>query len=504
MKILIRNAWIWRGDATTTRYQPENVLVEGSRIVAVGHDIAPTENVREIDATGMLLMPGLVNAHFHSSVNHMKGRLPSLPLELFMLYESPALEVLRPSPREAYVRTMLGCMEMLRNGVTAVQDDAFFVPEPTVDVIDAIMQAYADSGLRARVALDQSDRPEIDKLPYIGSFLSPAQREALARPPSCDATRLIELYAHLIERWHGAEDGRLMAAISCSAPQRVTAGYATRLEHLSRQHDLPFYIHILETRTQRALGIERFEGRSLCAVADALGILSERTNVIHAIWVDDSDLDLIAARGAVVAHNPISNLRLGSGVMRFRALRNRGIPIALGTDEAIADDAVNMWSVAKTTGLIHNIGEIDYEDWPTALEVLDCLIAGGHRAMRSRPGAGRIQAGAPADLILLDLDTLAFTPLNDLHRQLVYCENGSSVRMTMVHGRIVYEQNHLTTVNEKALRAEARAIADDRRATLDEAVRCAHDISPAYRAMYLKAATTDLGMNRWVNACGES
>jgi cytosine/adenosine deaminase-related metal-dependent hydrolase len=239
----------------------------------------------------------------------------------------------------------------------------------------------------------------------------------------------------------------------------------------------------------------------LFGLADDLGILSERTNIIHAIWADDADLDLVAARGAVVAHNPISNLRLGSGVMRFRALRDRGIPIALGTDEAIADDAVNMWSVAKTAGLIHNIAEPDYERWPDALEILDCLIAGGHRAMRNDTGAGEIRPGAPADVVLIDLDTLAFTPLNDLHRQLVYCENGSSVRLTMVQGRVVFLDGRVTTVEEKAIRAEARGFAEQRRAALDEAASKAQELAPAYRAMYLKAAALDLGMNRWVGRC---
>lgn len=501
MRTFIRGAWIWRGSATTLRPQPENALIEGGRIVAVGRDVSLPDGATVIDATDMLLMPGLVNAHFHSSVNHMKGRLRSLPLELFMLQESPSLEILRPSPREAYVRTMLGCLEMLRSGVTAVQDDAFFVPEPTTDIIDAVMQAYADSGIRARLALDQSNLADIDKLPFLASFITPEQKRILSKPPDCSAERLIDLYNHLITRWHGAEHGRLKAAVSCSAPQRVSPGYAASLEQLSRRHDLPFYAHILETKTQRALGSERFGGRSLFAVANDLGILSERTNVIHAIWADDADLDLLAARGAVVAHNPISNLRLGSGVMRFRALRDRGIPIALGTDEAIADDAVNMWSVAKTVGLIHNIAEADYERWPAALEILDCLIGDGHRAMRSEPDAGQIKAGAPADLALVDLDTLAFTPLNDVHRQLVYCENGSSVRLTMVQGRIVYQHGRVTTVDEKAIRGEARAIANQRRSTLDDATGRAQEFAAAYRAMYLKAAALDLRMNRWIGAC---
>ena len=496
MRTLIKNGWIWRGGETSVEPEPEDVLIENGRIVSVGL-LSGVADADVIDAAGMLVMPGLVNAHFHSPVNHMKGALPSLPLELFMLYESPANEALRPTPREAYVRTLLACLEMIRNGVTAVQDDAFFVPYPEPAIIDAVLQAYEDSGLRARVALDQSDVAEADKLPFLDQIMNDKQRRRLAVKPKVGSEQLLEMYDHLISRWHGAAGGRIRAAVSCSAPQRVTPAYAQALEALSRTHDLPFYVHILETKVQRALGVDTLSGRSLVVLADDLGILTERTNVIHAVWVDDEDLDRIASAGAVIAHNPISNLRLGSGVMKFRAIRDQGIPIALGTDEAIADDAVNMWAVAKMTGLIHNIADPDYETWPTALEVLDCLILGGHRAMRS-DDLGAIAPGQTADLCLIDLDTLAFTPLNDIHRQLVYCENGSSVRLTMIDGRIVFSGGCVQTMDEKTIREESRQLANDRRAGLRAAAAEAKEWHPAYRQMYLKAAAQDLGINRWV------
>ena len=479
--------------------RPQDVLVRADRIVAVTPEaIEPEAGTRVIAGGGKLLMPGLINAHFHSPVNHMKGRLDSLPLEIFMLYESPALDALMPSPREAYVRTQLACAEMLRTGVTAVQDDAFFVPRPTPDIIDAVMQAYADCGIRATVALDEPNVPDLDKLPFLGELLPPDMRAELAAPRAFGQAELLAMVGHLIGRWHGAENGRLRAAVSCSAPQRVTVDYFSALEELSRTHDLPFYAHMLETRVQRVLGQERLGGRSLVRYVADLGLLSPRMNVIHAIWVDDDDLDLIAAAGAVIAHNPISNLRLGSGVMPFRRIRQRGIPICLGTDEAIADDAVNMWAVAKMTGLVHNIAGPDFEQWPQAREVLDCLLSGGARAMGRGDDLGVVAPGRLADLTLLDLDTLAFTPLNDLARQLVYCENGSSVLATMVAGRIVFEAGRLTTMDEAALRAEARALFAERRGALTEAARAADRWLPFYRAMLRRADACDVGMNRCI------
>ncbi|WP_417720163.1 amidohydrolase family protein [Salipiger sp.] len=471
-----------------------DLRVSGGRIAATG-TLSPAEGETVIDGRGHLLMPGLVNGHFHSSVNHMKGRLPSLPLEIFMLYESPELDDLRPTPREAYLRTMLGCIEMLRGGTTSVQDDCFFVPFPEPEIIDAVARAYLDSGMRARLALDQPEVPELDKLPFLRDLLPPDLAEPLSRPARRSAQELLALYDHLIGHWHGAGNGRIKAAVSCSAPQRVTPEYFAALDALSRTHDLPLYAHMLETRLQRVFGEDCLGGRSLVRYTQDLGLLSERMNVIHAIWVDDDDLDLLADSGCSVAHNPVSNLRLGSGIMRWRDMLDRGIPLCLGVDEAIADDAISMWGVMKTAALIHTLDTPDFDRWPTAPEILRAATTGGGRAMRE-PGLGTLVPGAPADLVLVDLDALPFVPLNDVARQLVHCESGTSVRLTMVQGEIVAEDGRLTRVDEAALLREAAETFAARRPAMARADKRMERFLPHYRAMYDMASARDVGLRR--------
>jgi 5-methylthioadenosine/S-adenosylhomocysteine deaminase len=184
--------------------------------------------------------------------------------------------------------------------------------------------------------------------------------------------------------------------------------------------------------------------------------------------------------------------------MPFRKLQQRQVPICLGSDEVIADDTMNMWSVAKMAGLIHNITEPEYRNWPRADEVLWCLTRGGARAMRQDQRIGRIAPGYDADLIMIDLHTLAFTPLNDLRRQLVYCENGASVRLVMVAGKIVVEDGRILTVDETAIRSEAREIASRHGSAYAMVRKNADVLAPFYRDMYLRAATRDVGINRWV------
>ena len=218
-----------------------------------------------------------------------------------------------------------------------------------------------------------------------------------------------------------------------------------------------FDIHILETKLQRVLGQEKY-GKSLIRYVHDLGFLEEHVMVIHSIWVDDEDVDLMQAAGVSIAHNPVCNLRLGSGVMTWRRMQDHGIPICLGSDEGCVDDTANMWQVGKMAGLIHTIEEPDYSRWPKAKEVVSALTRGGAHAMRNEGKVGQLKVGCEADLILLDLNSLSFTPLNDIYRQLVFCENGSSVVLTMVAGKVVMENGRVLTVDEEAIKNEVREL----------------------------------------------
>jgi len=309
--VLFRQVYVYDADAPDARTGPVDVLVEGDRVSAIGAHLAPA-GVRIVEGGGRhLLVPGLINAHFHSPANHLKGAVRSLPLELFMLYESPADPALIPTPREAYLRTMLGAIEMLQRGVTTVQDDAFLMPYPDPQIIDAVASAYRDSGIRAFLALDQPELTEAEKLPFTTELDETA---AFHLPAPADADVLLDAYDHLIGTWHGAADDRIRAAVSISAPQRVSLDYFAALDDLAERYRLPLYAHMLETKTQRTLITEqpRFAGRSLVQFTADAGLLKPHTNVIHAVWVDDGDLDAIAEAGSTVVHNPVSNLRLGA------------------------------------------------------------------------------------------------------------------------------------------------------------------------------------------------
>ncbi|WP_406855483.1 amidohydrolase family protein [Alsobacter sp. KACC 23698] len=491
---LIRSAEVFSLESGVVTSAAADLLILDGRIAAMGPDLPAPPGATVTDARGMLAMPGLINAHFHSPGNLMRGAVPGLPLEVFMLYEVPPLAAAADQKRLAYLRTLLGAIEMVKTGVTAVMDDAFHVPIATPEGVDAICEAYRDIGMRARVAIDQPNVVEYAKYPFLADLLPDAIKRRMDAAPRQSDEELLELYAHLIGTWDGAADGRIGAALSCSAPQRVTRPYLHALASLSERRKLPFNMHILETKLQRVLGEDKY-GRSLVRYAADEGALGRHGVVIHGIWIDDADMRLIADSGATIAHNPVCNLRLGSGIAPFRAWRDAGCAVCIGTDEIIADDRANLWDAIKAVGMVHTLSDPDWRTWPTAAEALDVTLSGGARAL-GWSDIGALRVGAKADVVLVDLRTTAFTPLNDLGRQLVYAESGSSVRDVMVDGRWIVRDGRIATVDEAAILAEIRDASrafSGQRAAADAAAR---ELEPYYREMVLKAHARDVGLRR--------
>lgn len=499
MDIIIRNARVLTMDENDTEFERADVLIADGVIQKIGPDVAAgieTDGARVVDGEGKLVMPGLVNSHFHSPVNFLKGALVDAPLELYMLYEVPPLQRQTVDHDFAYARTMLGAIELLKQGVTTNHDDCFFVPVPTDEEVNAVMSAYTDAGIRASVTLCQVNVREYEKYPFLYDLLPEDIRTEMEEVPLLTTDELIGYYERFIDHWHDTAGGRIRCSVSCSAPQRVTPDCLRALNDLSERHDIPYKMHILETKLQRVLGHEK-HGKSFIQYVKDQGVLTERAVVIHSVWVDDEDIAAMAESGCSIIHNPISNLKIGSGVMPFRRLKDAGLNIGLGIDEVPVDDGCNLWTVGKTAGLVHKIADPEYQNWPHEDEILDMLTRGGARTMGLQDRVGMLKEGYRADMLLVDLDTLPFTPLHNLKRALVFCENGGSLKMTIVDGRIVVEDGEVLTVDEAALRKKVRGYADRLSAQLDLMTESADRLAPYYREMYLKTSQKDVGMNRW-------
>ena len=456
--------------------------------------LAPGPGV--LDARGWLVMPGLVNAHVHSSGAFNRGLVDNLPLELFMLYELPPFDFGPFAPSLYRARVLFGTIEMLRRGVTSVFDDPIYAPGPTSDTIDAVMGAYAELGIRATVTIYQPDKGEHEWFPQLGELLGP---ELLARfeaqgPPSTD--EILATYRTFIEQWHNQAGGRLRCGVSPSAPQRASKRYLQAIHELAVEHDLPLAIHVYESKTQRVAEQLRDRG-SLIRQMRELRVLDARTCVVHAVWIDDADVEDLAASGASVVHSPSGNLRCGSGQLPYRRLLDAGVTLALCTDEATVEDTNNLWNVARLAALMHKNAGSDFRRWPTAPEILAALTTGGARSMRLAGEIGELRVGARADLVLLDLSSPTFLPLTNLANHLVYGEDGSSVRRVIVDGRLVVSDGRVLTIDEEALVSEVRELMPAWLKALEPANAWAERLRPAFEALYERAARTDVGFNRW-------
>lgn len=450
---LIRNATVLpftyqpSGDLDLTA-QKADVLIEDDRILEVSPRIEATANT-VIDATHHLLVPGFVDAHTHSTLGILeKCGYEALPLELWMLYLPPDQSL---DPRFHYLCAAIAGLEALKAGTTTIQDDLYGLPCMSPEHFAAIAQAYLDIGLRASLSLHAINKPLHHTVPYLETYLGGELKRNLEQTDWLSDDQWVALYRELYRDWQG-KDGRITTMLAPSAAQRVTPDLMHRIAALSEEYDVPIHTHLLETRTQAITGPEMY-GESVVAYAKRHGILTHRTTIAHGIWLTDDDVELIAEAGATVVHNVVSNHRLCSGIAPVRRLMDAGVNIAIGTD---GTDSFNLFNVIKMAGMVHSVSDPDYRRYPLARDVLKWATAGGAKSTLLDREIGEIAPGMKADFVLYDLNSISFTPMNNIPIQLVYAEHGQSVRKVFVDGKLVVDEGQLLSLNEADLLAELR------------------------------------------------
>jgi guanine deaminase len=435
------------------------VELRGGRIVALhSQPPAPASGEISLDAQDLLCIPGLVNAHTHSPDNLIRGSAPDLPLELWSLHSAAGRE--RRSPREVYLAALLGCVEMLRGGVTTVLDHIRFSPAMEPETLDAVAQAYRDAGMRAVIAPIMADRAVADTLPLDAEDLQGADIATYGARPAMPAAEQVALAEGFVRDWHGHE-GRITAVVGPSAPQRCSDALLRAAGELAARHGLPIHMHLLETRAQREMGRRLYGGGTVAHLA-GLGLLTPRTSFAHAIWLEEQDVARFAATGAAVVHNPVSNARLGSGVFGLRRMLDGGVRVALGTDSACCNDSNNLLETMKAATLLSRQHADAPERWVSPAEVLALATRGGADVLGLGAVTGRIAPGMAADLTLLRLGAPSFAPLLDPVRQLVLGESGAAVDTVLVAGHVLLRHGRCTTLDETALWREAQQAAEKR------------------------------------------
>lgn len=485
MRILLKNPQI--PDEQFQSWSRKCVLIEDDKIAAIGcKEDTPCDRV--IDCSGMIAVPGFINAHAHSYTGYLKGTIDNLPLDLYMLHAIAGGSC--RSEREIYICSALEALSMLKSGTTAVVDHFSQRPELSSEGLEASARAFTEAGMRARIATMFADKGFFDTLPLLPGELPETLR------PKGGAGQSVEDYLAVVEKSfeQHRNDPLVRIMLGTDGPQRCTDKLLLGTAELEAKTHMGWQTHILEAKTQ-ALVSRSFYGKDLIEHMDELGVLNERCALVHSVWLSEKEQEIVAERGATVVHCPGSNLHLGSGVAPVDLYCARGIRVALGSDGGNCG-STGMLEQIKLAATLHNVSHADYETWFSAADALRLDYEGGAGIFGD--DIGRIRVGAQADLCLIDIDNICWQPVNDLTRQLVYYENGSHVDTVIVAGEIVLENGKSTRLDERAILEEAKEICAKLRRDCADAFALVEKQTPCMRGMYLREISRDVGYNRFI------
>lgn len=464
----IIGATVWPGG--DAGLMPGGLLIRGGQIVAILTPAEATEAAlgadEVIDAAGMIVMPPFTDCHVHSSSTLFRGTENSLPLELWSFH---AINHGRGSTDESVrLSVLLTAVELIRNGIGSYVDHF-----PQASRAGIGLDAHLESGLRVAFAPFFADLRDEDLL-GIPLDADLAHRLLPLAPRSADDIEA--LYRNLAARLRLEGHDRIELMCGPNAPQRCSDEFWRLWQRLQDQLDLGSHTHLLETFPQSRLAGGRWPG-GVVAALDAAGLLHERLSVAHGVWLSRAEKELLARRGVTLSFNPISNAMLGSGRKTIREDLDLGVKVALGTDCSNAGGRHDLFEVMRHMLVSGREPGSDFRRWLSPAEVLHAATAAGAGVFRNQVVRGRLEAGAAADVLMLDprAPGLAAAPLS--LASIVAHADARSVRSLMVDGNWLLRDGLVTVLDEAALIERATAVAAELRAL-------AAETAPAIEAMH--------------------
>ena len=418
MDIRFDHATILTVDGEDRELSDATLCVKDGRIAYIGgaegapQDFAPE---RTIDAKGNLLMPGFVNAHTHLPMTLFRGYANDLNLQDWLFGNIIPLED-KLTAEDVYLGAMVGAAEMLLSGTTCFLD--------MYDFADTIAAAVEKSGLRAVLCQGMAgDGGNMQKI-------------AKAK--------------EICQRFQGAAGGRITTMISPHAEYTCSEEFLLACQDAAQELGVGIHVHASETAKEVRECMERHNGLSPIRYFDKLGLITDKTVLAHCVAIDSGDLETLAARGAHVAHNPGSNMKLASGFAPVPALLRGGVNVALGTDGASSNNNLDMWEEMALCALMHKGFSGDPKAIP-AKKALRMATIDGARALGLEDETGSLEVGKKADLILVDTQGPRYYPRGEMVNHIVYAGHAADVKMTMVEGHILMEDGRIPHVDMPAL-----------------------------------------------------
>ena len=426
--ILITNGLIITMDDDMTAITDGSLAIRDQQIVAVGPATAVGERYAAdtvIDATGQIVMPGLINAHVHTPDSLFRSLVEDLPLEAW-LEQVFFAEQGFVSAETVELGSRLSIAEMISGGTTAALD-MFWFPERSA-------KAAREIGFRLMTGPIYFDPVDIEKR---------GLESRLER-----ARAFIEEYT---------DDSLVIPVVQSHWQLTVSSEHMLEAQALADEYGIFLNTHLCETAAEVSATSEQF-GLTPPWLLDSLGMLGERSVLAHCIHLSDDEIELLAARGAVVVHNPISNLKLGDGIAPIPKMIEAGVPVLLGTDGPVSSNDLDMWKVMRFAGLVHRGLHEDPTLMPSR-DVVKMVTIDAARALNIDERTGSLEPGKQADIIVIDRDKLHLTPHYDVYSHLAYSVGRDDVSTVLVDGRVVMRDKELLTIDAPQVMTEVKDLA---------------------------------------------
>jgi 5-methylthioadenosine/S-adenosylhomocysteine deaminase len=299
--------------------------------------------------------------------------------------------------------------------------------------------------------------PPYEAVPGLMEALSPALQKEVERLRLAPWETTLAHMRTTLETWRFGRD-QVRPAVAPTIPLHCADEFMRGCAELAREHQVGIHTHVAESKVQAVSGIKRY-GKTLIAHMDGLGLVGPDFTAAHAVWLDDDEMKRLGDKGASIAHNPGSNMRLGNGLADARRMLEHGVNLGIGTDGANCSDNLNMYEAMRLTSFVSKSHGPDWRHSLSTEEVFDAATMGSARALGFER-LGRIAPGFKADIVFLDLGAINWIPMNDPVSQLVHTEDGSSVDSVMIGGRMVVENRRVLGIDMSKLARDAAAAAE--------------------------------------------
>ncbi|MHB8135956.1 MAG: amidohydrolase family protein [Anaerolineaceae bacterium] len=446
MNILIKDTQLFDMDSKNGYLEHQDIIISGNIIESIKPTGEEIPGYALIDGRDLFVTPGLINAHTHSTENLLRGSSEQTPLEIWLtgLIETP----IPFTPDLIYLAALVGVVEMLRKGTTAVMDHLWVSPTITYESLDAVMKAYELSGFRASVAPMLEDQDLISDVIFSKNF--DIQNFSKKQYPKNNLDETFYIVEKFISKWNGVHNDRLHCFLGPGGLQWCSGTLLDKSLELCGKYNTGLHLHLNETKIQADI-CKSVYGRSAISELKKRGVLSPSTSLAHAVWIDEFDIETIANSGSSVVHNPVSNLKLGSGIAPIPTMLEKKIHIALGADGAASNDNQDMFSVMKITGLIHTPVIHKSNFWISSKDILTMATIGGAKVLGYSNKLGAVREGYLADLVFFDRRYLQGHIFNDPTKYFVYSETGASIKHVMIDGAWVIKDGTIVNFDEEEI-----------------------------------------------------